>query len=188
MRIKKIRFLILLTAFLAAAYLACDHGTDIVEVTPPERDFLCGDANGDESINVLDLTCIIAFLFRAAEIPDTIAADVDLIKGVTNNDIDYLISYIFLEGLPPECPEFFGDTVLPVLQDTVKMTSRIIPVGDSIWNVDIIIHAADQLWSFVLPLIYSCGTSPIICDSIVYSINACKMSDFYGLFQLNSFF
>ncbi len=186
MRIKRIRFLILLTAFLAVIYLTCDHGTDIDEITPPERDFRCGDPNGDESINVLDLTCIISYLFGGVNIPDTVAADVDLINGVTINDLSYLINYIFHQGLPPECPVFFGDTVLPVLQDTVKMSSRIISPGNSIWSVDVFFRASEQLGAFTLPLKYSCGTSPIICDSIIYSAHPNKMNYFYSLFQIDS--
>jgi len=67
--------------------------------------FICGDANGDESLNIFDITFIITYLYLDGPAPDPEnSADVDHTGTVNIFDITYLISYLYLDGPAPDCP------------------------------------------------------------------------------------
>ncbi len=65
-------------------------------------DYLAGDANGDLTVNILDITYIIAFLYKGGPMPDPYAAG-DANGNVVVNmlDITYLISYKYMGGPEP---------------------------------------------------------------------------------------
>ena len=66
--------------------------------------FVCGDANGDETINIFDITFVMNYLYTAGPAPDPRErADVDGDGAVNIFDITYLISYLYMEGPPPNC-------------------------------------------------------------------------------------
>lgn len=67
--------------------------------------FVCGDANGDGTVNILDITYLINYLYKGGAAPTPLEA------GNTNGDeeinildITYLISYLYKEGPEPICP------------------------------------------------------------------------------------
>lgn len=67
--------------------------------------YICGDVDGSEAINILDITFLINFLYKegpAPQFPD--AANVNNDAAVNILDITYLISFLYLEGLEPTCP------------------------------------------------------------------------------------
>lgn len=67
--------------------------------------YLCGDANGDGNINILDITYIIAFLYKEGSPPDPMeAADVNSSGTVNILDVTYLIAYLYKGGPDPGCP------------------------------------------------------------------------------------
>jgi len=67
--------------------------------------FVCGDANGDELINIGDAVFLIAFVFNSGPAPDPLEAGDANGDGNTNvGDAVYLINYVFLDGPPPICP------------------------------------------------------------------------------------
>jgi PKD repeat protein len=67
--------------------------------------YICGDANGDESINILDITFLIAYVYQEGPLPDPLeSADVNSDGTVNILDITYLIAYIYLDGPEPTCP------------------------------------------------------------------------------------
>jgi hypothetical protein len=67
--------------------------------------FVCGDANGDETVNIFDITYIITYLYREGPAPDPLdAADVNNDGTINIFDITYLISFLYLEGPAPNCP------------------------------------------------------------------------------------
>ncbi|MEW5797305.1 MAG: dockerin type I domain-containing protein, partial [Candidatus Zixiibacteriota bacterium] len=69
-----------------------------------EITWVCGDANADGSVNILDVTYIIAYLYRQGPAPDPLlSADVDGSGGVTILDVNYLITYIYRSGPAPHC-------------------------------------------------------------------------------------
>jgi len=68
-------------------------------------EFLCGDINGDEVINIFDITYLITYLYLEGPppIPSVDAGDVNNDAEVNIFDITHLISYLYLSGPPPEC-------------------------------------------------------------------------------------
>lgn len=67
-------------------------------------EYICGDANSDNMVNILDITYIIAFLYRDGQAPDPMeAADCDGNGNVNILDITYLISYLYKYGPDPIC-------------------------------------------------------------------------------------
>jgi hypothetical protein len=69
-------------------------------------DWLCGDPNGDWTINIFDITMLITYLYLDGPPPiPMISADVNNDSMVNIFDITALISFLYLEGVPPDCPE-----------------------------------------------------------------------------------
>jgi hypothetical protein len=67
--------------------------------------WICGDANGNGILNLLDITYIIAYLYQEGPPPDPLAsADVDSSGNVNIVDISYLINYLYMSGPEPNCP------------------------------------------------------------------------------------
>jgi len=76
-------------------------GDDIGDVC----DWQCGDSNGDETVNILDITSLINYLYKGGPAPDPIeAADVNNDGTVNILDITYLINYLYRGGPEPDCP------------------------------------------------------------------------------------
>jgi len=68
-------------------------------------EFICGDANSDETVNIFDITFVITNLYLSGPPPDpTDAADVNDDGTVNIFDITYLITYLYMEGPEPDCP------------------------------------------------------------------------------------
>ncbi len=69
------------------------------------RPYVCGDANGDEVVNIGDAVYIIAYIFKSGPAPDPLdAADADCSGAVNVGDAVYLVTFIFNSGPPPCCP------------------------------------------------------------------------------------
>jgi uncharacterized Ntn-hydrolase superfamily protein len=67
--------------------------------------FQCGDANGDDEINVGDAVYLINYVFKGGPAPPLLeAGDANCEGGVNIGDAVALISYIFKGGPPPCCP------------------------------------------------------------------------------------
>ncbi len=66
--------------------------------------FICGDANNDATINILDITYLINYLYKGGPSPDPLeAADVNADAAVNILDITYLINYLYKGGPDPTC-------------------------------------------------------------------------------------
>ncbi|MFH2034774.1 MAG: dockerin type I repeat-containing protein [Candidatus Zixiibacteriota bacterium] len=67
--------------------------------------YICGDADGNEMINILDITKIIGFLYKEGPQPDPIeAADANGNGSCNILDVTYLISFLYKSGPEPVCP------------------------------------------------------------------------------------
>jgi len=67
-------------------------------------DYQCGDCNGDELINIFDITYLIAFMYLSGPTPvDDWAADPNGDSTINIFDITYLITYLYMEGPEPDC-------------------------------------------------------------------------------------
>jgi bacillolysin len=69
------------------------------------RPYVCGDANGDEDINIGDAVYLIAYIFHGGPAPDPLDAGDANCDGTPNiADAVYLVNYIFNSGPAPCCP------------------------------------------------------------------------------------
>lgn len=67
--------------------------------------FLCGDVNDNGTINALDITFLINYLYEHGLSPNHLqAADVNNSGTVNALDITYLINYLYKHGPAPNCP------------------------------------------------------------------------------------
>jgi hypothetical protein len=65
----------------------------------------CGDVDDNSTINILDITRLINFIYLSGPAPVYMQnADVDKTCAVNILDITSLINYIYRSGSPPECP------------------------------------------------------------------------------------
>lgn len=64
--------------------------------------YVCGDASGDEEVDVDDVVYLISYLFRNGNPPEPMAeGDVNCDGGVEVGDVVCLINYLFRDGDPP---------------------------------------------------------------------------------------
>lgn len=71
----------------------------------PEKSYTCGDVNDDGSINVLDITFLISFLYKGGPAPGLLRiADVNNSGVVNLLDITYLLNFLYKGGPDPDCP------------------------------------------------------------------------------------
>ena len=66
--------------------------------------YICGDANGDGEINLLDVTFMINYIYKHTHAPIPIqCADVNSDGKINALDVTYLIVYIYKNGYDPVC-------------------------------------------------------------------------------------
>ncbi|PKK83677.1 MAG: hypothetical protein CVT49_07245 [candidate division Zixibacteria bacterium HGW-Zixibacteria-1] len=69
-------------------------------------DYMCGDANYNAAINILDATFLINYIYKGGPIPIPIeAGDVNGNGAINILDVTYLINYLYKDGPEPVCPE-----------------------------------------------------------------------------------
>ena len=67
--------------------------------------FICGDADNDDKVDILDIIFLIDYKFKGGAVPELlIACDVNNDTKVDILDIIYLIDYKFKGGAAPNCP------------------------------------------------------------------------------------
>ncbi len=67
-------------------------------------DYLCGDADGEQPVNILDIVYLINFKYKGGPSPEPLeAADVNSDLLVNILDIVYLINYKYKSGPEPQC-------------------------------------------------------------------------------------
>jgi hypothetical protein len=77
---------------------AIDHDV----FSKPSSDVICGDANGDDQVNVGDAVFLIAYVFKGGPPPDPVClGDANGDGQVNVGDAVYLIAYVFKGGDPP---------------------------------------------------------------------------------------
>lgn len=99
---------------------------------------VCGDVNGDTTVNVDDMVYLIAWIIRGGPPPfDTVNANGDLCNSVDVGDLAYLIGYLFYGGPPPcdtgaaNCSPYSGGSI--VLDSVAgEIAPGVITTGDSV--------------------------------------------------------
>jgi len=67
--------------------------------------FKCGDINGDESVNILDVTYLVNYLYKGGSEPGSEeAADVNNSGEINILDVTHLINYLYKSGPELNCP------------------------------------------------------------------------------------
>jgi hypothetical protein len=67
-----------------------------------EPEFIRGDANGDEAIDIADVVYLLNYLFMNGPAPEPLeAGDVNCEEGIDISDVIYLVNYLFVGGPPP---------------------------------------------------------------------------------------
>jgi len=67
--------------------------------------YICGDTNGDDTINIFDVTFTISFLYLEGPGPyPEWVADVNNDGTINIFDATWLISFLYLDGPVPICP------------------------------------------------------------------------------------
>jgi hypothetical protein len=73
-----------------------------LRILPP---YSCGDANGDEQINIADAVFLISYVFKGGPAPYPLeAGDANCDDEVNVGDAVHLINYVFKGGTDPCCP------------------------------------------------------------------------------------
>jgi parallel beta-helix repeat protein len=68
------------------------------------RSYICGDANGDEKVNLADIVYLVSYVFKHGPAPVPLArGDANGDGKVNIADIVYLVAYLFKGGPPPKC-------------------------------------------------------------------------------------
>jgi len=67
--------------------------------------FICGDADGDMLINILDIVFIINFIYKSGPEPNPVeSVDVNSDYEINILDVVYIINYVYKSGPEPDCP------------------------------------------------------------------------------------
>jgi Tol biopolymer transport system component len=90
---------------------------------------ICGDADGNGKINLLDVSYIISYLYRGGPKPEPIkSADVDNSDKVNLLDVSYIISYLYRSGPKPVCSIYLGqvpaDSTVVIFAPGIVSTSN----------------------------------------------------------------
>lgn len=90
-------------AYLDTTVVLIDKGSLTIE----SSSFTCGDVNGDQAVNISDMTYLVSFLFSGG--PDPVpyeSADVNCDGAVNISDMTYMVSFLFSGGPAPcaNCP------------------------------------------------------------------------------------
>jgi len=67
--------------------------------------YLCGDADGSNTVNILDVAYVISYLYKSGPAPvPSQRADVDHSGAINILDVGYTVSYLYKGGPAPNCP------------------------------------------------------------------------------------
>lgn len=67
--------------------------------------YVAGDANGNGTVNILDATAIISYLYKQGPAPNPLdAGNANGVGAINILDATYLISYLYKGGMPPVYP------------------------------------------------------------------------------------
>jgi hypothetical protein len=85
--------------------IVCGTTTSLSTLAVGISSYTCGDANGSSTINMLDITYLISYLYRDGPAPEPEeAGDANGSGSVNMLDITYLIAYLYKGGPEPVCP------------------------------------------------------------------------------------
>jgi hypothetical protein len=84
-----------------------NEDSDNVSVLLNQQGYICGDADGNQVVNISDVVFLVDYIFGDGPAPEPVeSGDVDCNGTVNISDAVYLITYIFAQGPEPcaDCP------------------------------------------------------------------------------------
>ena len=140
-------------------------------------EYVCGNANDDDIVDITDVLYLFYYCFKNGQPPAIIevSGDADGYSSTTIRDIAYLASYIFGVGSPPNCNRV-GEYV-PVLEpaDTISFSPAILFANDSTIAVSLKYKNSDSIMALAYPIKVTIGGSIPVIDSVKISS---RLSDF----------
>jgi len=133
----------------------------------------CGDVNGDEGLNIADITYYINYLFWGPAPVNLAMADIDNRAGVTVGDINYFLQYIFAGGDIPDCSpdDIYNYNYAP--DDTIFIP-RMFDIPENIDEATLPISTSfeENTAGFYLPLLkYGTGSNDVFtfssCNTLI---------------------
>ncbi|KPL00619.1 MAG: hypothetical protein AMJ91_03970 [candidate division Zixibacteria bacterium SM23_73_3] len=77
---------------------------DDIKIIPQTPDFMCGDCNGDGTIDLGDVLHIVSYLYKGGPAPDPLeAGDCNCDDTIDLGDLLYLVAYLYKGGPAPVC-------------------------------------------------------------------------------------
>jgi hypothetical protein len=125
-------------------------------VAPPAAGQICGDANSDSLVNVLDLVCIVDYLCENPQDPpiDLENADCDGVHGVTISDAVRFSNHVF-SGTPLNCTDS-GTFTYPLSQSDTVLFPYMLGVSDSTDSVrlPVMLSLQSEVQGFYVPFLH----------------------------------
>ena len=82
--------------------IVCYDNVCLISLSEEQIPAICGDTNGDETVNVSDAVHIINYIFGSGGAPDPLSTgDTNCDTMVNVSDAVYIINYVFVGGNPP---------------------------------------------------------------------------------------
>jgi len=92
------------TGYQVADTVIMMNQTRHIDITLEQNPYICGDADGGGTVNLLDITHVINYLYKDGPAPIPLeAADADFSGAINILDVTFLINYLYKAGPVPEC-------------------------------------------------------------------------------------
>jgi len=151
---KQLLLLLTLCMFLLASGVATQQALALSSCCD-----VAGDANNDDAVNLLDITFLINYLYKAGAAPECMSeGDANADGAVNLLDITYLINYLYKAGSNPNCAPWSGiifddeygsgityEAFDGSLLDAVQISADVSYIGDQ--SLEITIPGDAPYWS-----------------------------------------
>ena len=153
-------------------------GTDYDYTTIKYSQYVCGDANGDEVVDIADLIYLFHYCFLNGPPPpiNPASGDMDGYGSTTIRDITYLRRYIFYSGPAPYCNPGSEYKTTGEPADAIIVSPNLLPANDSTIAVTINYQNNSSIVGFAIPLKITIGGDIPLIGSAIFSSRITNLS------------